>query len=51
VLSGTSAAPAAKGGLSKAQYVLDEGVADGVAKRASDLLSGFPLYPGIDLAV
>jgi glycine hydroxymethyltransferase len=51
VLSGTSAAPAAKGGLSKAQYVLDEGVADGVAKRASDLLSGFPLYPGIDLGV
>jgi glycine hydroxymethyltransferase len=50
VLSGTTAAPAPKGGLSKAHHLLDEAVADQVAKRASDLLSGFPLYPGIDLS-
>ena len=49
VLAGTSAAPAPKGGLSKAHYTLDGSVAEQVAKRASDLLSGFPLYPAIDL--
>jgi glycine hydroxymethyltransferase len=50
VLAGTSAAPAAKGGLSKAHHVLDAAVADQVARRAADLLAGFPLYPGIDLS-
>jgi glycine hydroxymethyltransferase len=50
VLAGTSAAPAPKGGLSKAHHVLDAAVADQVARRAADLLAGFPLYPGIDLS-
>jgi glycine hydroxymethyltransferase len=50
VLSAASAAPNAKGGLSKAQHVLDAAVAEQVAKRAADLLTGFPLYPGIDLS-
>ncbi|MBM9507576.1 glycine hydroxymethyltransferase [Actinacidiphila acididurans] len=50
VLSAASAAPAAKGGLSKAKHVLDAAVAEQVAKRGSDLLAGFPLYPGIDLS-
>ncbi|PJN21479.1 serine hydroxymethyltransferase [Kitasatospora sp. CB02891] len=45
VLSTTSAA-----GSSKAQYLLDAGVRDAVAKRAVDLLSEHPLYPGITLA-
>ncbi|MFF2625311.1 glycine hydroxymethyltransferase [Kitasatospora griseola] len=45
VLSATSAA-----GSSKAQYLLDAGVRDAVAKRAVDLLSEHPLYPGITLA-
>jgi glycine hydroxymethyltransferase len=34
---------------SKAQHALDASVADGIGKRAADLLSGFPLYPTIDL--
>jgi glycine hydroxymethyltransferase len=50
VLSGTTAAPAKGGGLSKAHHVLDSAVAEQVAKRAADLLAGFPLYPGIDLS-
>ncbi|MFJ8443815.1 glycine hydroxymethyltransferase [Kitasatospora griseola] len=45
VLSATSAT-----GSSKAQYLLDAGVRDAVAKRAVDLLSEHPLYPGITLA-
>ncbi|MBY8883921.1 glycine hydroxymethyltransferase [Streptomyces sp. PTM05] len=35
---------------SKAQHVLEEGVALRVAARAAELLSGFPLYPGVDLS-
>jgi glycine hydroxymethyltransferase len=49
VLTGTSADPAPGGGLSKARYTLDGLVAEQVAKRSSDLLADFPLYPGIDL--
>jgi glycine hydroxymethyltransferase len=49
VLAAASAAPTAKGGPSKANYVLADGVADQVARRAADLLSGFPLYPSVDL--
>jgi glycine hydroxymethyltransferase len=44
------AATAASGKPSKAQHVLDPAVAEQIAKRAADLLSGFPLYPGIDLS-
>ncbi|WP_327683028.1 glycine hydroxymethyltransferase [Kitasatospora sp. NBC_00458] len=50
VLRATTPATTAAGAPSKAQYVLDPAVADGVAKRAADLLGGFPLYPGVDLA-
>jgi glycine hydroxymethyltransferase len=49
VLGQTTAAAAAKGGTSKANYVLDAAVASRVAAQASELLSGFPLYPGVDL--
>jgi glycine hydroxymethyltransferase len=49
VLAGTSAAPAAKGGLSKANYVLADGLAERVAGQAADLVAGFPLYPSVDL--
>jgi glycine hydroxymethyltransferase len=49
VLGSTSAAPAAKGGVSKAHHVLDDAVASRVAAQAAELLSGFPLYPGVDL--
>ncbi|MEV4482519.1 glycine hydroxymethyltransferase [Micromonospora coxensis] len=36
-------------GESKAKYVLDAALADKVSKQASDLLTGFPLYPSVDL--
>ncbi|MFF5174558.1 glycine hydroxymethyltransferase [Micromonospora sp. NPDC000089] len=36
-------------GESKAKYVLDPALADKVSKQATDLLAGFPLYPGVDL--
>lgn len=50
VLAATTPAAAAKGGTSKANYVLDPAVAEQVAARSADLLAGFPLYPGIDLS-
>ncbi|WP_018219963.1 glycine hydroxymethyltransferase [Salinispora pacifica] len=49
VLSRTAPGTNADGTASKAKYVLDPGVADRVSKQASDLLTGFPLYPAIDL--
>ncbi|WP_156723111.1 glycine hydroxymethyltransferase [Streptomyces apocyni] len=39
-----------KGAPSKAQYVLDPKTADEISQRATDLLTDFPLYPGIDLS-
>ncbi|SCG41891.1 glycine hydroxymethyltransferase [Micromonospora coxensis] len=36
-------------GESKAKYVLDAALADKVSKQASELLTGFPLYPAVDL--
>ncbi|WP_329499647.1 glycine hydroxymethyltransferase [Kitasatospora herbaricolor] len=50
VLRGTTPVTAASGAPSKAQYALDEALRDGVARRSADLLAGYPLYPGIDLA-
>ena len=38
-----------KPGASKAKFNLDEAVSDRVAKQATELLSGFPLYPQVDL--
>ncbi|RZS89352.1 serine hydroxymethyltransferase [Motilibacter rhizosphaerae] len=49
VLSGTTQGTGKDGAVSKAKHVLDPKVSDAVAQRASDLLSGFPLYPSIDL--
>ena len=49
VLTATEPGTTSKGAPSKAQHVLDPTVADEVAKRAADLLAGFPLYPEIDL--
>jgi glycine hydroxymethyltransferase len=48
----TATTPAAKkdGSPSQAQYVLDPAVAQRVAGRAGELLSGFPLYPTVELA-
>ncbi|MFI6446923.1 glycine hydroxymethyltransferase [Kitasatospora sp. NPDC050543] len=51
VLRATTPAAGSAGVPSKAQYVLDEALREGTAKRAADLLAGFPLYPGIDLAL
>ncbi|MEU1536672.1 glycine hydroxymethyltransferase [Actinacidiphila glaucinigra] len=49
VLTATTAGVTSAGKPSKAQHVLDAKVADEIAQRATDLLAGFPLYPGIDL--
>ncbi|WP_425559739.1 glycine hydroxymethyltransferase [Kitasatospora terrestris] len=50
VLRNTAPAEGKGGSPSKAQYRLDDAVRDAVAKRASELLAPFPLYPGVDLA-
>jgi glycine hydroxymethyltransferase len=34
---------------SKAKYILDPALAERIAKQATELLAGFPLYPTIDL--
>jgi glycine hydroxymethyltransferase len=50
VLSHTSPGTSSSGAPSKAAYLLDPAVASQAVKDGSDLLAGFPLYPGIDLA-
>ncbi|HEX3784788.1 MAG TPA: glycine hydroxymethyltransferase [Pseudonocardiaceae bacterium] len=49
VLTETGPGLTRSGGPSKAAHVLDQKVADEVARRAADLLTGFPLYPSVDL--
>ncbi|MFY1594218.1 glycine hydroxymethyltransferase [Micromonospora sp. WMMD737] len=49
VLSQTTPGANPDGTPSKAKYVLDPAVADRISKQASDLLTGFPLYPAVDL--
>ncbi|HET9516886.1 MAG TPA: glycine hydroxymethyltransferase, partial [Actinoplanes sp.] len=49
VLSQTRPGANADGTASKAKYVLDPAVAERIAKQASDLVAGFPLYPSVDL--
>ena len=49
VLEATSPAPTKSGAPGKAKYVLDDAVAKSVQGRADELLSGFPLYPGLEL--
>jgi glycine hydroxymethyltransferase len=49
VLTETSAATTADGAPSKVKYLLDDKVADRVAREAAELVAGYPLYPGVDL--
>ena len=49
VLRETRPANDSAGKPSKAKYTLDDSVAAKIAGQASDLLSGFPLYPSITL--
>jgi glycine hydroxymethyltransferase len=49
VLSQVSPGTTAAGAPSKASYQLDAGLASRVQQQAADLLTGFPLYPGVDL--
>ncbi|MFV0406635.1 MAG: glycine hydroxymethyltransferase [Propioniciclava sp.] len=49
VLSATTPAIASTGKPGKAKYELAAGVADRTRARAAEILSRFPLYPGLDL--
>ncbi|MEG3632550.1 glycine hydroxymethyltransferase [Micromonospora palythoicola] len=49
VLSQTSAGVGPDGTASKAKYVLDPALADKISRQASELLTGFPLYPDVEL--
>ncbi|MEV4202101.1 glycine hydroxymethyltransferase [Micromonospora globbae] len=49
VLNQTRPGANADGTPSKAKYALDAAVADKVSRQASELLTGFPLYPTVDL--
>jgi glycine hydroxymethyltransferase len=50
VFEATQPAAGADGSVSKAKYTLPDGLAEKIRARAADLLSGFPLYPTVDLA-
>jgi glycine hydroxymethyltransferase len=50
VLEETSPGTTSDGKPGKVKYQLDEKVADRVARQAEELVSGFPLYPGVDLS-
>ncbi|MBQ1024630.1 glycine hydroxymethyltransferase [Micromonospora sp. C95] len=49
VLSQTSAGVGPDGTASKAKYVLDPTLAEKIGRQASELLTGFPLYPDVEL--
>jgi glycine hydroxymethyltransferase len=49
VLTQTTPGTGKDGAASKAQYVLDKQVAEGIAKQATDLVAAFPLYGAVDL--
>jgi glycine hydroxymethyltransferase len=49
VLKETSPATASDGKPAKVKYLLDDKVAARIAAQAAELVSGFPLYPGITL--
>ncbi|MGH3736001.1 MAG: glycine hydroxymethyltransferase [Micromonosporaceae bacterium] len=51
VLTAVQPAPGADGTMSKAKFTLDEKVADAARTRVTDLLSRYPLYPELDLAL
>jgi glycine hydroxymethyltransferase len=50
VLSETTPATTSKGVPSKVGYELPDKVAERIASQATELVSGFPLYPGVDLS-
>jgi glycine hydroxymethyltransferase len=49
VLSQARPGTTSSGAPSKAAWVLDDAVANRVAKQAAELLEAFPLYPSVDL--
>jgi glycine hydroxymethyltransferase len=49
VLTQTQPGTGKDGAPSKAQYILDKSVSDGIAKQATDLVAAFPLYGNVDL--
>jgi len=49
VLSQARPGTSASGTPSKARYTLDPAVASRVSEQATELLAGYPLYPGVDL--
>jgi glycine hydroxymethyltransferase len=48
-LRSTSPSTTSAGAPSKAKYAAEDGVAEKVRERAGELLSRFPLYPGLAL--
>lgn len=50
VLSNATPTATRDGGVSKAKYVLTDGLADRTRAATAELLSAHPLYPGLDLA-
>ncbi len=50
VLSNTEAGTTKAGGVSKASYVLGDGVSDRTHAASAEMLDKHPLYPGLDLA-
>ena len=49
VLKNTTPTPTAAGVPGKAKYTIADGVADRTRAEASELLGGFPLYPGFEI--
>jgi glycine hydroxymethyltransferase len=49
VLGSTTPATTADGRPAKVKYNLDEAISGRIAARATELVAGYPLYPGIDL--
>jgi glycine hydroxymethyltransferase len=50
VLTETTPGVTSKGAPSKVGYDLPDKVAERIASQATELVSGFPLYPGVDLS-
>jgi glycine hydroxymethyltransferase len=50
VLTGATPTATRDGGVSKAKYVLTDGLADRTRAATAELLAAHPLYPGLDLA-
>jgi glycine hydroxymethyltransferase len=51
VLTATTPTAAPSGGLSKAKYTIDDGVAARVHAAADEILQRNPLYPGLDVSL